>query len=63
MDAERRRRRCACPHLVDAGLADYLQLIALLSCDLYPKQDLHIRETGHYRWAADVLNSQTGWRG
>ncbi|MEV0530842.1 aminoglycoside phosphotransferase family protein [Kitasatospora sp. NPDC050463] len=43
-------------------LADYLQLIALLSCDLYPKQDLHIRETGHYQWAADVLNSQTDWR-
>ncbi|MFD0404160.1 aminoglycoside phosphotransferase family protein [Kitasatospora sp. NPDC127116] len=46
-----------------AQLADYLHLIALLSCDLYPKQDLHIRETGHYQWAADVLNSQTGWRG
>ncbi|MFF8618279.1 phosphotransferase family protein [Streptomyces sp. NPDC015350] len=43
-------------------LADYLCLIALLSCDLYPEQDKHIRETGHYQWAADVLNTPTAWR-
>ncbi|MFF4345652.1 phosphotransferase family protein [Kitasatospora sp. NPDC001540] len=43
-------------------LADYLHLIALLSCDLYPEQDKHIRETGHYQWAADVLNTPTDWR-
>ncbi|MEU9041506.1 MULTISPECIES: aminoglycoside phosphotransferase family protein [unclassified Kitasatospora] len=43
-------------------LADYLHLVALLSCDLYPEQDKHIRETGHYQWAADVLNTPTDWK-
>ncbi|MGW4503656.1 phosphotransferase family protein [Streptomyces sp. NPDC004436] len=44
-------------------LADYLHTIALLSCDLYPEQDKDIRDTGHYQWAADVLNTPTYWRG
>ncbi|MGZ2362048.1 aminoglycoside phosphotransferase family protein [Streptomyces sp. 372A] len=43
-------------------LADYLHTIALLSCDLYPEQDKHIRDTGHYQWAANVLNTPTDWR-
>ncbi|MBD0688356.1 phosphotransferase family protein [Streptomyces sp. CBMA123] len=43
-------------------LADYLHLVALLSCDLYPEQGKHIRDTGHYQWAADVLNSPTDWK-
>ncbi|MFI9787376.1 phosphotransferase family protein [Kitasatospora sp. NPDC051984] len=43
-------------------LADYLHVIALLSCDLYPEQEKDIRETGHYQWAADVLNTPTDWR-
>ncbi|MFE4516377.1 phosphotransferase family protein [Kitasatospora sp. NPDC056783] len=43
-------------------LAAYLHTIALLSCDLYPEQDMRIRDTGHYQWAADVLNTPTGWR-
>ncbi|MFJ7244516.1 aminoglycoside phosphotransferase family protein [Kitasatospora sp. NPDC098652] len=44
-------------------LADYLHLVALLSCDLYPEQDKDIRDTGHYQWAADVLNTSTEWKG
>ncbi|MFF2611730.1 phosphotransferase family protein [Kitasatospora sp. NPDC058046] len=44
-----------------ADLADYLHLTALLSCDLYPEPDTHIRTTGHYQWAADVLNTPTDW--
>ncbi|KOU84190.1 hypothetical protein ADK94_18880 [Streptomyces sp. XY593] len=44
-------------------LADYLHTIALLSCDLYPEQDKDIRDTGHYQWAADVLNTPTDWSG
>ncbi|OKJ72270.1 hypothetical protein AMK30_21140 [Streptomyces sp. CB02460] len=43
-------------------LADYLHTIALLSCDLYPEQDKHIRDTGHYQWATNVLNTPTDWR-
>ncbi|PZT75878.1 MULTISPECIES: phosphotransferase family protein [unclassified Streptomyces] len=43
-------------------LADYLHTIALLSCDLYPEQDKHIRDTGHCQWAANVLNTPTDWR-
>lgn len=43
-------------------LADYLHVIALLSCDLYPEQDKHIRSTGYYQWAADVLNTPTDWK-
>ncbi|MEY9948380.1 aminoglycoside phosphotransferase family protein [Kitasatospora sp. GAS1066B] len=42
-------------------LTDYVHLIALLSCDLYPEPQAHIRTTGHYQWAADVLNSPTDW--
>ena len=40
-------------------LIDYLHVIAVVSCDLYPQPQIHIRETGHYRWAVDVLNSPT----
>ncbi|MFJ1931626.1 aminoglycoside phosphotransferase family protein [Kitasatospora sp. NPDC086801] len=43
-------------------LAAYLHMIALLSCDLYPEQNKYIRDTGHYQWAADVLNTPTDWR-
>ncbi|MFD3662651.1 phosphotransferase family protein [Streptomyces sp. NPDC058659] len=43
-------------------LAAYLHMIALLSCDLYPEQDKDIRDTGHYQWAADVLNTPISWR-
>lgn len=39
----------------------YLLVAAFVTCDLYPEADLPVRQTGHYRWAIDVLNDPHLW--
>ncbi|MFD6391184.1 phosphotransferase enzyme family protein [Nocardia sp. NPDC060259] len=42
-------------------LYTYLLVNALLTCDLYPEPDTPLNTTGHYQWAAEILNTDTYW--
>ncbi len=44
-----------------SNLCKYLLIYAVLSCDLYPELPGSIRETGHYRWAAEILRDDRYW--
>jgi serine/threonine protein kinase len=43
------------------SLTAYLLTVALVTCDLYPEQDVAIRDGGHYRWAAQILQDDGYW--
>lgn len=42
-------------------LRAYAEIIAILTCDLYPENHRPIQATGHYQWAVTVLRD-LGWR-
>lgn len=50
-----RRTSDSLPTARERALSAYLFISALLSCDLYPQEGIETRDTGHYRWAVDIM--------